>query len=146
MKIICSQCKRHIGTIKIGFWEYEKKNGTREMKFIEDPNGTDVKYIQERGILSCRKRFDGHWGFSCGICGNDSRIAEAEKGIIGTKKVDSRGRITVRIPTKRDIARVFRNLEKRPTGVKEASPEKRVVDNFEITTEKGEEKYVLQCN
>lgn len=50
---------------------------------INDQNG--VTYLGDNGLLSARKRFDGNWGFEC-ICGNDSRLAPSEKGLIGRNR------------------------------------------------------------
>jgi len=54
------------------------------------------------GLLGSRPRLDGQMGFQC-ACMNDSRLAEAEDGII-----------TELVPTKEDLDRVYQNLQKKP--------------------------------
>lgn len=61
-KIYCQECKQTIGIIGI------------------QPN-TIVRYLDGTRIISSRFRFDKTWGFQC-VCGNDSRLAKAERGII----------------------------------------------------------------
>lgn len=98
-RIYCQSCKKEIG--------------------IVDLSGSKPRYIKESGIMSARQRFDGEWGFEC-VCGNDSRIAEQEKGII-----------TSSIPTKEDMNKIFNNIKKKPTKVVESATGK-VIDGFVI--------------
>lgn len=62
--IHCQSCEKMIGLIGI------------------QPNGV-VRYFDTDGIISSRQRLDKTWGFQC-VCGNDSRLAMAEVGIIAS--------------------------------------------------------------
>lgn len=83
MVIYCQKCKKDIAEVTL--------------------NMGMVRYHKENGILACRLRHDGKWGFQC-MCGNDSRLAKAEKGIINSGP-----------PTKEDLAKVEANLKAKPT-------------------------------
>lgn len=43
-------------------------------------------------LLSSRKRLDGHMGYEC-ACGNDSRLAELEDGIVPVQKFNKDGKL-----------------------------------------------------
>lgn len=85
-----------------------------------DDKGNPVETDDDKlGIMGVRPRMDGYLGFQC-ICGNDSRVCKAEKGIIKVTK-----------PTKNDIEKVFKNLESMKTEAIEK--EKSItVDGFTI--------------
>lgn len=71
------------------------------------------------GCLSTRKRFDGFLGVMC-LCGNDSRLAPQEKGIIRDN-----------IPSVDDLEKIYENLTKKPSSYKTVS-NKTEVDGFTI--------------
>lgn len=73
------------------------------------------------GLFGSRPRLDGQMGFQC-ACLNDSRLAEAEDGII-----------TEKVPTKEDLDKVYKNLQKNPKPYQEKSG-KLEVDGFIIET------------
>jgi len=131
MKIFCNNCKQTIAEIKIGFFGIVKENGKRVKKFVEDPNGSDVIYEKENGILSVRRRLDGHLGFEC-VCGNDSRIAEVEKNIVNRVVMTSRGHKVPVKPTDEEIAEIQRKVEATPTKIKSISKDIKEIDNFKM--------------
>lgn len=64
-----------------------------------------IMYRGLMGLLSARLRFDGNWGFQCS-CGNDSRLAQTEKGLI-----------TSLPPSQKILKQVESNIKKSPTKV-----------------------------
>ena len=86
--------------------------------------GEVVPYTNKVGkmyLRASRKRLDGYMGFEC-WCGNDSRLAEHEKGII-----------TAAMPKKTDLEKVWDRLQSKPTNYKEKNG-KINIDNFLIET------------
>lgn len=59
------------------------------------------------GLLAVRMRFDGQYGFQC-ACLNDSRVAQAEEGVLAE---------TPRPPTIDELNKIHTNLENKPTKV-----------------------------
>lgn len=89
-----------------------------------DDNGKEyVQPTTERGKMYLRayrnKRFDGHFGFQC-WCGNDSRVAECEKGTgVPTNTFDA----------KKDLDKILSRLNKKPADYPEKDG-KQLIDNF----------------
>lgn len=81
-----------------------------ETETEKNEEGEDVEVSYDRtvksGCLSSRQRLDGHMGYLC-ECGNDSRLSDAEKGVIGETA-----------PTKGDLAMVLSRLNEKPTDFK----------------------------
>lgn len=86
---------------------------------IEEVTTFNKKGVLVSGLLGSRPRLDGQLGIQC-ACMNDSRLAEAEDGII-----------TDRVPTKEDLEKVYNNLQKKPIRYIEKSG-KIEVDDFII--------------
>lgn len=72
-------------------------------------------------LRSSRKRFDGEYGFEC-WCGQDSRIAEAEVGVL---TFDGRA------PTREGIQTIADNLKQKPANYPIIEGEK-IIDGFRI--------------
>lgn len=104
MLIYCNQCKKNVG------------------EFHVDDRGK-VVFDSEDGILAVRKRMDGNWGFQC-MCGNDSRIAQQEKGLIGKEKRYASKRPSIEI-----VNIVLDKVRKNPTRLKK-SKGMIEIDNF----------------
>lgn len=85
---------------------YLYDTGMLEADELRDKNGGLVS-----GALAIRQRFDGYYGVEC-ACGNDSRIAEAEKGIMQKNG---------QAPTKEDMDSIYYNLGKKPAHYIEKS-------------------------
>jgi hypothetical protein len=95
---------------------YIYNNGTLEADELRNKNGDLIS-----GALAIRPRFDGYQGVEC-ACGNDSRVAEVEKGIMKTNGMP---------PSKDDMEHIYNNLQKKPANYIEKSG-KIEVDNFII--------------
>lgn len=115
-----AQLKKHYTIVCLNE-EIHGKGGKEIAEVLIDSNER-VSYIKEEGILSLRKRFDGHWGVEC-MCGNDSRLAPAEKGLIGQNR-----------PSPDAMKNIAKNLAdpKKQARVKE-SKENKEVDGFRFT-------------
>lgn len=72
-------------------------------------------------LRSSRKRFDGNYGFEC-WCGQDSRIAECEAGVLSFNGT---------APTKEGINTIAMNLQKKPANYPTVDGEQ-IVDGFRI--------------
>lgn len=70
-------------------------------------------------LRSSRHRFDGHMGFQC-WCGQDSLLAEAEKGVIGEAP-----------PTREDLGAIYEKLQVKKPNYKPFQGAT-FVDGFEI--------------
>ena len=117
IRCLSSSCQGKI----IGFI-YEGKHEEGQLYadgHIEEVTTYDKKGNLVSGLLGSRPRLDGQLGIQC-ACMNDSRLAEAEDGII-----------TDRVPTKEDLEKVYTNLQKKPTRYIEKSG-KMEVDDFII--------------
>lgn len=87
-------------------------------------DGRVEEVADENGFIwlrSSRKRFDGNYGFEC-WCGQDSRIAEAEVGVL---TFDGRA------PTREGIQTIADNLKKNPANYPIIEGEQHV-DGFRI--------------
>lgn len=94
-EVTCNQCNTKIAIVNVS------------------PAGKIIGYEEERGIMAARMRLDGELGFQC-MCGNDSRLAEAERGIVkGTR------------PSKSDVAEIYRRMKAKPTKVSKSGSQKR---------------------
>lgn len=104
-QILCDSetCKgRHVGDIYT--------NG--RVVATEDKDG-------KMWLRSSRKRFDGFMGFEC-WCGNDSRLAEQERGIIGKAA-----------PSKSHLEKVWENIQAKPPQYKKTKGAT-TIDGFRI--------------
>lgn len=53
--------------------------GSDIIRFVNQGNQTHVFYTNHVPIIAARYRPDLKWGFECGNCGNDSRLAYEER-------------------------------------------------------------------
>lgn len=84
-------------------------------------NGKVTAAVNNKGemyLRSSRQRLDGYMGFEC-WCGNDSRLAEQEKGIVG-QFID-----------KNILKKVAEKLERKPAKYTKTG-KKLLIDNFLI--------------
>jgi hypothetical protein len=95
---------------------YLYDTGMLEADELRDKDGKLIS-----GALAIRPRFDGFEGVEC-ACGYDSRIAEAEKGIMKTNGTP---------PSKEDMEHIHANLQNKPAHYVEKSG-KIEVDGFII--------------
>ena len=89
-----------------------------------DTKGKVIPTTDNKGRMfmrASRNRLDGFFGFECG-CGNDSRIAEAERGVPGFINA---------LPTKENIERVWGRLKVKPAVFIEHNG-KQEIDKFLI--------------
>jgi ribosomal protein S17E len=94
----------------------------RDYADIHDPDA------KKTGILRVRKRFDGEWGFKC-ICGNDSIMADEEKGNI---PVHTRLKPVKNLePTPAQLSKIADNISNRKTPY-ETVDGVREVDGFKL--------------
>lgn len=100
--VYCQSCEKMIGLIGI------------------QPNGI-VRYFDSLGIVSSRQRFDKTWGFQCS-CGNDSRLANAERGILAAAP-----------PTMAEMLKIKANFKAKPTKF-ETVGNKVICDGFIMET------------
>lgn len=54
------------------------KTCAKSIGVVEIINDQKVRYIEENGLYTCRKRKDGYWGFHCCICNSYSIVAPEE--------------------------------------------------------------------
>lgn len=88
-RITCNKCKGHA---EISLDDTDK---TRPQ----------VIYHQHMPIIACRLRPDFNWGFECGKCNNDSRLAPEEKNDIN---------LLVSGASKETIKQMAKKLEMKP--------------------------------
>ena len=144
IKIKCQTCKHQIGIVFLGSIIYPDidvdpaKTALADFfneRFggflIPDKTKTKICYLEEKGILSMRKRFDGQWGVQC-ICGATSIIAEQEKGLL--KKSTKVGTLRDGRPSVKDIKTIFDNIKKNPTKIKNGNGYEEI-DGFRLEKE-----------
>lgn len=81
----------------------KKCKGAVIAHIYHDGQVIEVKNSEKSGALSTRKRFDGYIGVLC-RCGNDSRLAPQEKGVI-----------TDQIPSKEDLHKIWDRVHENPS-------------------------------
>jgi hypothetical protein len=102
MQVTCQKCKNLIAYIK----------HDDSVEPVIDKNGV-------MWLLASRPRLDGLWGFQC-LCGNDSRLCQAEKG---NKGIENNALTT------QDVQEVLGKLEKKQTKVVKIG-NANLIDNF----------------
>lgn len=88
-------------------------------QYYADGQLVEVNNSARSGCLSSRQRLDGHMGYLC-RCGNDSRLSEAEQGVI-----------TAATPTKNDLSIIYERTQKKPTEFKSTAAGYQV-DGFRV--------------
>jgi hypothetical protein len=81
----------------------KKCKGAVIANIYHDGQVIEVKNSEISGALSTRKRFDGYIGVLC-RCGNDSRIAPQEKGIMSGN-----------MPSREDLQKIYDRIHKNPS-------------------------------